>query len=132
MAKVTIAGQAIVVTSSLKLEDIKKVAKYRKEALVLKGGEDGKEPIFKIGVTTKPEGSINANGAEFGSATHDDEQFAQITQPLNFVGDNVREGVAEAIGASILYLNKLEEKIPAVIEEINKEKESILENITIA
>ena len=42
MAKITIAGDAVVVTSALKLEDIKTIEKYRRNALVLKGGEDGK------------------------------------------------------------------------------------------
>ena len=46
MAKITIAGDAAVVTSAMKLEDIKTIEKYRPKELVLKGGEDGKEPIF--------------------------------------------------------------------------------------
>ncbi len=45
MAKVKTMGQAIVVVSEVKLEDIKKIQKYRPEALVLKGGEDNKEEI---------------------------------------------------------------------------------------
>ena len=49
MAKVKTMGQAIVVVSEVKLDDIKKIEKYRPEALVLKGGEDGKEEIFRIG-----------------------------------------------------------------------------------
>ena len=50
MAKVKTMGQAIVVVSEVKLEDIKKIQKYRPEALVLKGGEDNKEEIFRIGI----------------------------------------------------------------------------------
>ena len=45
-------GQAIVVVSDVKLEDIKKIEKYRPDALVLKGGEDNKEEIFRIGTGT--------------------------------------------------------------------------------
>ena len=41
MAKIVIAGEAVVVTSAVKLEDYRKVAKYRPKALVLLGGEDG-------------------------------------------------------------------------------------------
>ena len=41
MAKITIAGDAAVVTSAMKLEDIKTIEKYRPKELVLKGGEDG-------------------------------------------------------------------------------------------
>ena len=41
MAKIVIAGDAVVVTSAMKLEDIKTIEKYRPKELVLKGGEDG-------------------------------------------------------------------------------------------
>ena len=51
MSKAIIAGEAVVVTSSMKLEDLETIAKYRPEALTLKGGEDGKEPIFAISIT---------------------------------------------------------------------------------
>ena len=48
MAKIVIAGDAVIVTSTMKLEDIKTIAKYRPKALTLMGGEDGKEPIFAV------------------------------------------------------------------------------------
>lgn len=134
MAKIVIAGDAAVVTSELKLEDIRKVAEYRPDALVLRGGEDGKEPIFKIGVTDGT-GKINKYGAEFGSETHDDAKLATITLDFRVIlgdfGGDVREAVAEAIGTSILNLNKLEETLPAVLAEIEDEKATILSNITI-
>ena len=61
MAKVIIAGDAVVVKSAIKYEDLKAVKKYRPEALTLKGGEDGKEPIFSVFVKDSGAGSINAN-----------------------------------------------------------------------
>ena len=97
MAKIVIAGDAVVVTSAMKLEDIKTIEKYRPKELVLKGGEDGKEPIFGVG-TTHGAGSINAVGASFGSEN----------------------------------LNKLEEKLPTVLEEIAAEKATVMSNITVA
>ena len=100
MAKITIAGDAAVVTSAMKLEDIKTIEKYRPKELVLKGGEDGKEPIFAVGTT---------NGA----------------------GD-VKDWVADRLGAAIISLNKLEEKLPAVLDEIAAEKANVLSNITVA
>ena len=131
MAKIVIAGEAVVVTSAIKLEDLCKVAKYRPDALVLKGGEDGKEPIFRIGVCSGT-GKINKYGAEFGAETHDDAKLATITLVTDALEGDIREAVAEAIGASILNLNKLEETIPAVLAEIDAEKAAILGNITVA
>ena len=90
MAKITIAGDAAVVTSAMKLEDIKTIEKYRPKELVLKGGEDGKEPIFAVG-TTNGAGNINAFGASFGDETRDDEKLACITLFLDGVtGDGIQ------------------------------------------
>lgn len=132
MAKIVIAGDAVVVTSSLKLEDIRTIAKYRPKELVLKGGEDGKEPIFAIGVTDGC-GNINEVGASFGRETHDEEKLASITMctGAGTTGD-IKEWVADRIGGAIINLNKLEEKLPAVLEEIEAEKAEVMSNITVA
>lgn len=132
MAKITIAGEAVVITSAMKLEDIKTIKKYRPDALILKGGEDGKEPIFRLGITDG-RGSITKYGAEFGSETHDDEKKAVMTLILSGSNDSdIKEVVADTIGAYVLNLNKLEETLPNVLTEIADEKARILENITIA
>lgn len=131
MAKVVIAGEAVVVTSAVKLSDLRKIAKYRPDALVLKGGEDGKEPIFRVGVCNGT-GKINKYGAEFGSETHDEAKLATITLVNGGLEGDIREAVAESLGCSILNLNKLEETFPAVLAEIDAEKDAILENITVA
>lgn len=131
MAKITIAGDAVVITSAMKLEDIKTIKKYRPDALVLKGGEDGKEPIFCISVTSGT-GSINQYGAEFGAETHDDNKLAVITLICRHGEGDIKEAVADTIGAYVMTLNKLEETLPAALEEIAAEKEQILANITVS
>ena len=131
MAKVVIAGNAVVINSTIKFEDIKKVAKARPTALTLMGGEDNKEPIFTIGTCSCTNGVINANGALFGSATRDDDRLATITMVVEGEGD-IKEFVAEEFGAALINLSKLEEKLPAVIEEINAEKDAVLGSITVA
>lgn len=133
MAKITIAGDAVVVTSAIKLEDLKTIKKYRPEALTLKGGEDNKEEIFKVSVTDG-DGSINKFGATFGSATRDDAKLATFTMVINGIGEgaDIKDVVADKIGSSIINLNKLEASLPAVIEEITAEKASVLEKITVA
>lgn len=132
MAKIVIAGDAVVVTSSLKLEDIRTIDKYRPKELILKGGEDGKEPIFAIGVTDGC-GNINEVGASFGRETHDDEKLASITMctGVGATGD-IKAWVADRIGSAIINLNKLEDKLPAVLEEIEAEKAEVMSNITVA
>jgi hypothetical protein len=132
MAKITIAGDAVVVTSSIKLEDIRTIEKYRPSKLTLMGGDDGKEPIFAIGTTCCGTGIINTVGASFGGATHDDAKLATITMCAGGATGDIKEWTAETIGAAIINLNKLEAKLGAVLAEIAEEKATVMSNITVA
>ena len=131
MAKIIIAGDAVVVTSAIKLEDLRNIKKYRPTALVLKGGEDGNEPIFAINVTNG-NGDINQYGASFGAATRDDEKLATITLVAPGVEGDIKEFVADKLGSALINLNKLEETLPGVIQSIASEKAQIMDNISIA
>lgn len=128
MAKISIAGQAVVVTSAMALEDIKTIKKYRPKALILKGGEDGKEPIFALGIG---EGKINPVGASFNQATRDEAKLATLTMTTNFDGEDIVAFVTDTLGGALMNLNKLEETLPAVLAEINAEKATIQQNITV-
>lgn len=131
MAKIVIAGDAVVVTSAIKFEELKNVKKYRPDALVLKGGEDGKEPIFAINVTNGT-GSINQYGASFGAETRDEEKLATLTLIANGIDGDIKEFVADKLGCALTNLNKLEEILPDVVKEIADEKAKVLSSITIA
>lgn len=129
MAKIVIAGQAIVVTSEMALEDLKTIKKYRPDALILKGGEDGKEPVFAIGIG---DGEISTFGASFCEATRDDAKKATLTMVTAYDGEDIAEYVSDKIGAALMNLNKLEATLPAVLEEIAAEKATIKRNIIVA
>ena len=131
MPKVTIAGDAVVVSSSMKLEDLKTIAKYRPKALTLMGGDNGKEPVFAIGITSGP-GSINNFGVSFGRESHDEQKLATVTMVLKGATGDVAEHVADVLGAALISLGKLEAQLPAVLEEIAAEKADVLSNITVA
>ena len=131
MAKIVIAGDAVVVTSALKLEDLRTVAKYRPKSLILMGGNDGKEPVFRIAVG-RGAGDINQYGVEFGQETRDEAKLATLTMVATGIGEDIKEFVADKIGGALINLNKLEETLPDVIEEINAEKAAVLESITVA
>ena len=129
-AKVNVVGDAMVVTSGAKLEDIKSIAKYRPEALILKGGKDNKEEIFRVGVT-KGAGSINQYGVSFGKESRGDEGFAQLTLLLPD-GKDAKEYISDTYGRALLNLEKLEGTFPGVLEEIGAEKARIEAVITVA
>ncbi len=130
MAKIVIAGDAVVVKSDIKLEDIATIEKYRPNDLVLNGGEDGKEPIFRAGTTTGA-GNINSVGASFGRADADGK--AIITMVMSDVPtEKAKDWVAGTLGAAITNLKALEDKLPAVLAAIAAEKAAVMESITVA
>lgn len=129
MAKVTIMGNALVVTSAIKFEDIKTLAKYRPAALTLKGGEDGKEPVFQIRTGTK--GEISTYGAIFTGEARDGSGLAVLTMGFPYDGDNVKGAVADKIGTGLANLNKLEATLDSALEGVKEEREAIIRNIEV-
>lgn len=130
MSKITISGNALVVKSSLKLADLKDVKKFRPEALNLMGGEDGKELLFSIFFEDGC-GCLGSRGACFSDTT-DADGCATITMIVPDFGANKKTFVSENFGGAIVKLNSLEESIPAVLEEIKAQKESVESSITVA
>ena len=131
MAKVTITGNAAVITSEVKLEDLKTVAKYRPDSLILKGGEDGKTPIFAI-ATSKGAGNITEFGAAFGGVSRDDKGLATITMMLDESVTDAKAWIADHFGGALVNIGKIEKQLPGVITEINTEKAAVMESITLA
>jgi len=133
MARITIAGDAMVITSSKTLEEIKTLEKYSPKALSLYGTDDnGKNvELFRVG-STDGEGAINQYGASFGSATHDENGFATITLSVPKGVDDVVAYAADVVGAAVMKLNRVEEQFSLALATVNAEKEAILQNITVA
>lgn len=132
MAKLSILGNAVVVTSAMKLEDIRTIEKYNRDALILKEDVEGKKvPVF--GVATGKTGEINQNGATFADETRDDDKFAQITlcTCADGITGDVKEWAADKFGKAITRLNQLEATIPAVLEGIAADKAAVMANITV-
>lgn len=130
MANVKVCGDALVITSTLKYEEIEMVKKYRPEALTLKGGEDGKEPIFKI--TTGTMSEIGKYGACFDGATRDGNGFATITLMIDEEPADLREEIADKYGAALINVGTLEAILPEVLQEIEAERAAVLEQIEIS
>lgn len=132
MAKFTIAGNALVIASALKLEELATIKKYRPKALKLMGGENNKEELFCIDVGASGNGGINSYGACYCNATHDTEKKACITITLDGVQGDVKEYVADKYGEAITYLTQLEATLPEVLAAIAEQKAGIMANITVA
>lgn len=126
MAKLTIAGDAIIITSSRTLEEIRTLEKYKPEALVLKN-EDG-EVFFKVGTGV---GNINKYGVSFGDVSRTGDGTATLTMILDNVDDAVKFA-SDNFGVALINLNKVEAGIADALEEVSAQQAEILANITIA
>lgn len=131
MAKITVAGSACVITSAIKLEDIKLLAKYRPDALNLYEEKDGKKILdFSICATEKA-GHISEFGISFNAEANDGSGCAQITGSVPTGDGTVSERVAEAVGPAVLKLNKLEEALPIVIAELKAERQLMIDSVEV-
>lgn len=132
MAKITIAGDSIVITSSKTLEAIKELDKYRPEALRLyERDEDGnKTEVFRVAPGSN--GAINGYGAVFASATHDEYKLASITMSIPAGTDDVVEYAAEKFGKAITMLNRVEAQFEDALDAVADEKAAVRECITVA
>lgn len=132
MAKIIIAGDSIIVTSSKSLKALKTLEEYRPKALrLVETDENGKkEEIFRV-ETAAACGSINQNGATFASETHDDAKLATITVPVPAGTEDVKDYAAKLVGKAVIRLNKVEAGIDAALEEVEAEKAAVLSNITV-
>lgn len=127
MAKIMIVGDASVIVSALKFEDIQTVEKYRPNKLILMGGEDNDEPVFAIG--TGCVGSVGEYGITFNNK--DDAGNAIVTQIIVGNPEDRKAFIADQVGVAIVSLNKIEETISDVLEEIKAEKEAVLASIEV-
>lgn len=129
MAKINVLGDAVVITSDLKAEDITLAAKYNPKALTLVD-EDG-DPYFGIAVSNKS--SINAFGISFNGVARDGSGKATVTIGYNGSDkpDEIKEDLADKFGIALANLNKIEKALPAVLADIQKQKKTVIESITV-
>lgn len=130
MATIKVFGNAVVITSALKAEDIKLAAKYQPEALILKDKND--VPFFGVGTTTGT-GSITDSGVYFDGVSRDGAGLATLT--LGFTGsdkpEEIKDQIADKFGIAIARLNKVEATIPAVINDIAAQKATVVAAIEV-
>ena len=127
MAKISITGNAVVLTSSIKREDLEKVKKYRKDALCLYDEEN--HPTFRVDIGDCAQ--ANEFGIVFDGKTHDENGFATYTALIPPVEDGLKDAIADIFGPVVLKLGEYEETFPLIISKVNEERNAILETITL-
>ena len=133
MAKISVMGDAVIIASAIKAEDIALIAKYRPKALALTEENNGVESVvFKIGLTNGT-GSVNKFGISFGGVARDGSGAATVTLPFSGSTDpeKVKDEVADEYGTAIANLNAIEAGLPAVLAEIAEAKAAVVAAIEV-
>lgn len=127
--KTTVAGKAMILTSSIKTEDIKLLEKYKPAALRIVS-EDGKSDIFAIGTGSRP--AVCEFGLVFDGTARDDSGCACATFSVPEDVSDVKEWVADKIGIAAGHLMDLEARLPEVITDLKAVRAELINNIALA
>ena len=131
--KATVKYNNVFVTSAYDIETLKKVKKFRPEALVLYKGEGKeKEPVCAIGVS----GSASANemGVTFAKNSVTTPKVATMSIELpngKTTGEEINEFVREKLGLAIVNCTKIEEQIAEAMSSIAADEAAMNAAITI-
>lgn len=131
-AKAAVNGNALVLTSDAKLEDIELIAKYRAKTLTMYEGEGtNKQPVFRVCLSKDGMGAVSANGVSFSTRKNAD---GKATVTVNLPADKAvdMEAIEDMVGPALLKLSKMEEGFAAIIDEIKAEQTAVREHISIA
>lgn len=133
MANITIAANAAIVKSDLKVKDIEVLEKYNPAELVLMGGEDDKEEIFSIGLSSG-KGSLSAFGATFSKTGISPQGAATITIDLPNFGsaDEAKGYIADKYGVALDRLAALEAQVPDKVTAFKAKRDALIAQIEVA
>jgi len=127
MAKVTIAGNSYVITSTVSMADLEKIKKYRPSALAITDLET-KEILFRVGIGSN---SLSDHGISFGGVSNDNEKLATTTLSIPNDVEDAKEYVLDKAGLALANLEKIEAEIAEVLELIRVEHNSIADSIKV-
>lgn len=128
MAKIIIAGNSCTLESAYTTEQLKKIKKFRPNALQLK---DAEKKNVEFMVDLGKNGGVSPMGIVFDGTTHDGQSLACLTKMLPADVSDVKEWVMDNIGAAILKLNKLESNLGGVLTEIDEEVTAVQSSISV-
>ena len=122
--KINITERAVVFTSDLTIDEIKKVAKYRPKFLNLIDPET-KDLVCAIGIATKGNGSISEFGVSFAPISVNAEGKAAVTIVEEGAAD-VKQTVIDKYAATVVNVNKIEKAVKEALDSIKADEEEVL------
>lgn len=134
MAQFKIISNVLIVTSTLKADEIKLMqTKIGTSATTLyemyEDVEDIDDPVFTIYTSKEAQGAFDGRGIDFNTANA--EGFAQATILLPPDTTDYKEYVANRLHHGILRLNKLEAKVATLSADLARTIAEVAEMITV-
>lgn len=128
-AEITVLGEAAVLTSSMKLEDIQMLKKYNPKVLSVFDSET-KEESFRVSVSAGGAGMANKYGISF-SPTANANGYAQVTINLPEDHGDVMDYLEDHFGEALLYLNDIEANADEAIAATKDHRRTVRNQIRI-
>lgn len=128
MAQIILAGDTVVINSTLRLKDIKDIAKYYPRDLTIY-----EDSVAKFAVMpTEGEGSINRYGISFGKESRDGSGRASVTVKCRAAADeDPADWIADNLGIAISNLEEIEERVPEKIREMRANRDNMAQRVTV-
>ena len=124
--KIKISGDAFVLTSTIKEEEMALLKKNKPDALKIKD-EDGND-VFCVGYNTgRP--SISAFGITFGGTTRDENKNLTLTCPIPAGTVSAKEYVADIVNGVKANVEKIEKKVATDYTKVSEARKKLLDEI---
>lgn len=130
--KIVIVGDAMVLDSTLTLDQIKMLEKYDPKALmVYEADEDGhKQTVFRVASTTG-KGCISEYGICFANETRNEEKNATITLQIPGNVTDVMQYAEDLAGAAIAHLATVEAQAVPALEAVAAKRAALRGSIQV-
>jgi len=124
--KIKISGDAFVLTSTIKEEEMALLKKNKPDALKITD-EDGND-VFCVGYNTgRP--SISAFGITFGGTTRDENKNLTLTCLIPAGTVSAKEYVADIVNGVKANVEKIEKKVATDYTKVSEARKKLLDEI---
>lgn len=126
---IKIVGQALVITSSLKRDDIETLAKYNPKALRLVEKQKDSD-VEKFRVSVGEGNSISRCGISFGNVTADGLAQCSVLLP-NMEADKRADFVKNELGMALYSLSQIETQTAAALTTVKATLDTVMAGVTV-
>lgn len=120
---ITALGEAAVLFSLIKLDQLKALLKYIPSAATLTD-EETKEELFRIGIADSGLGTVNKYGISF-SPTPSEDGDAQVTLTLPDEHGDIKDYLEDHYAEAILNLQKIESNLFTYLDQIDANRAAV-------